>query len=305
QAVKNLKYNLTLDADKWDKADSIGKAKVSLLYAYLNYTFMPELSIEFGKNKLPYSRVSLTSSSTQLLIERPVSTEAAKKLFGTDNPYHQTALKFEGKVAEGIFGYALALADGWSNGETIQTGRKVFKAGQFVVGRIELSPPGWIEAKKSDAHLGKGQHLTLGINVAQQSNIEYKENAYDEDRKLTGFDVSAHYEGFTGQFETINWIVDSSDPAVGKKEPKGWYAQAGYFIAGLDIEPVARYEAYDQDSSVADKKEKTTTVGLNWYPKGHSLKLGINRAHTKYESAVDLANDSTKDVYQVQGQFYF
>ncbi|MEK7880816.1 MAG: porin [Deltaproteobacteria bacterium] len=309
QAVKNLKYNLTLDADKWDKVDSKGAtAKVALLYANINYTFMPEFSLEFGKNKLPYSRVSLTSSSAQLLIERPVSTEAAKKLFGgASDSYYQTALKAEGKVAEGIFGYALALADGWSNGETLYTGKTVFKTGQLIVGRIELSPPGWVEAKKSDAHLGKGKHLTLGVSAAQQNDIEYKSGLvyYDEDRKLTGIDVSAHYEGFTAQFERIGWTIDSSEPAVGKKEPKGWYAQAGYFIAGPDIEPVARYEDYDQNSKVANSKEKTTTVGLNWYPKGHSLKLGINRVHTTYESAVDLANDSSKDVYQVQGQFYF
>ncbi|HZX35932.1 MAG TPA: porin [Thermodesulfobacteriota bacterium] len=307
QAVKNLKYNLTLDADKWGKAEN--DDEVSLLYAYLNYTFMPELSVEFGKNKLPYSRVSLSSSSAQLLIERPVSTEAAKKLFGSDNPYYQTAFKVEGKIAGGVFNYALALADGWSNGETVYTApsKEVFKAGELIVGRMELSPPGWVEAKKSDAHLGKGKHLTLGVNAAVQNNIEYKENAFDEDRKLAGFDLSAHYEGFSAQFEKIGWTVDSSDPAIGKKEPKGWYAQAGYFIAGPDIEPVVRYEAYDQDSNVADKEEKTTTVGLNWYPKGHSLKFGINRAHTKYESAASghLANDSSKDVYQVQGQFYF
>ena len=307
QAVKNLKYNLTFDADKWDKVENTNK--VALLYAYINYTFMPELSLEFGKNKLPYSRVSLSSSSAQLLIERPVSTEAAKKLFGAGDPYYQTAFKVEGKIAGGVFNYAVALADGWSNAETIYTApsRKVFKAGELIVGRIELSPPGWVEAKKSDAHLGKGRHLTLGVNAAQQNNIEYKENAYDEDRKFTGIDVSAHYEGFTAQFERTGWTIDSSDPAVGKKEPKGWYAQAGYFIAGPDLEPVARYEVYDQNSDAANSKEKTTTVGLNWYPKGHSLKFGINRAHTKYESAASgyLANDSAKDVYQVQGQFYF
>src|SRR3972149_893900 len=220
--VKKLKYNLTLDADKWGKAENTDK--VALLYAYLNYTFAPEFSLEFGKNKLPYSRVSLSSSSAQLLIERPVSTEAAKKLFGAGDPYYQTAFKAEGKVSEGIFSYALALADGWSNAEAIHTtpSRKGVRAGELVVGRIELSPPGWVEAKKSDAHLGKGKHLTLGVNAAQQNNIEYKENAFDEDRKLAGFDLSAHYEGFTGQFENIGWAVDSVDPALGKKEPKGW-----------------------------------------------------------------------------------
>ena len=157
QAVKNLKYNLTFDADKWDKVENTNK--VALLYAYINYTFMPELSLEFGKNKLPYSRVSLSSSSAQLLIERPVSTEAAKKLFEQEIPIIRRRSRSRVRSREGVFNYAVALADGWSNAETIYTApsRKVFKAGELIVGRIELSPPGWVEAKKERCPSWQGQ----------------------------------------------------------------------------------------------------------------------------------------------------
>jgi hypothetical protein len=67
-----------------------------------------------------------------------------------------------------------------------------------------------------------------------------------------------------------------------------------------------RYEVYDQDSGSSDKKENTTTVGVNWYGKGHSFKLGLNWASTKYDNSATgwLTNSDKKDVIQIQGQLY-
>lgn len=305
--TKTLKYKLVLSADKWEKAGNTNAVKI--YYAYVEWEQSDEFALRVGKEKLPYSRVSLTSSSSQLLVERPASTEEAKKLFGPSSaePYHQPAVTIKGRVLDGVIGYEAAVADGWQNGEAVQTGRTVFKAGPFYGLRLEFSPPGWVEAKKSDAHLGKGRHLAVGVNAVNQGSIEYNENSFKEDRTLAGFDLSGHYEGVTGQFEYNRWKVDSDDPAIADKKPRGWYAQAGYFVSGLNIEPAVRYEVFDQDSSSSDKKEKTTSAGLNWYLKGHSLKVQANWVHTKYEANASgrLANDDTKDTFQLQGQMYF
>ena len=270
----------------------------------MDYSFLNELALRGGKAKLPYSRVSLTSSARQLLIERPVSTEAAKKIF---NDYYQPNLLLHGKIFEGILGYDLAYADGWEEGKTLRTGNTVHKADPLFAGRIEMSPPGWIEKKQSDAHLGKGRHLTLGIDYAIQNDIEYRENSFGEDRYLIGIDLSGHWEGIAAQFEYNQWEEDFSEPSKKSKEPKGWYVQAGYYIKGVNLEPVVRYEEYDQDSNASDKKEKIWTAGINWYLKGHSLKIGINWVHTDFESQASgrLADDDTKDVFQLQAQLYF
>lgn len=303
--TKTIKYNLTLTGDKWDKAGHTNE--IGIQYAYLEWEMDDAFALIFGKEKLPYSRVSLTSSSKQLIIERPVSTEAAKKLFGKSEAYYQPKIAAKGKFLEGVMGYELAVADGWQNGENIQTGLTVFKTSPVYAARIEFSPPGWTEPKKSDANLGKGKHLTLGIDYAAQAGIEYKENSYKEDRTLTGIDLSAHYESLTAQFEYNTWNVKFTDPSKKEQKPNGWYAQIGYFIDGPNIEPAVRYEVYDQDSNSSDKKETTATVGVNWYLKGHSLKLGLNWASTEYEKSASgwFANDNTKDIYQVQAQLYF
>src|SRR3989304_695116 len=61
--VKNLTYNLTFEGDKNSKAPGKASNEVKILYAYGNYKFADPLSVRFGKAKLPYSRVSITSSS--------------------------------------------------------------------------------------------------------------------------------------------------------------------------------------------------------------------------------------------------
>ena len=303
--VKDLKYNLVFEADKNGKFASSGSPtnEVKIQTANIDYKFNDSFGVRFGKAKLPYSRVSLTSSSKQLIVERPVSTEAAKKLF---DDYYQSHLMFSGKALEGLFGYNFAIGDGWEPNSTISTGTTVHKSSPLYIARFEVSPPGWVEASQSDAHLGKGKHLTIGANIASQKGIEYKTTADEEDRTLTGLDISGHWEGFTGQFEYNTWKAESTVSA-NSKEPKGWYLQAGYLIPDLNLEPVARYEVYDQDSNSSDKQEKTTTVGVNWYLKGHSMKIGLNRVSTEYDNSASgwLANADTKDTYQLQAQLYF
>ena len=310
---KNLKYDLTLEMDKNGTAgkaesatDNSNNQTFKVLYAYIDYKLADAANIRFGKAKLPYSRVSLTSSSKQLLIERPVSTEAGKKLF---NDYYQTNAMLHGSFAEGVIAYNFAVANGWenknsttSNGSTADT---VFTSGPLYVARVEVSPPGFVEKGKSDAWLGQGQHVTLGLSYAAQSSIRYNTASTSEDRTLMGADISAHFGGLTlqGEYTALKTDYETATDV----EPKGWYAQAGYFIPGINIEPVARYENFDQNGNAVDKKETDTTLGFNWYGQGHSFKIGANWVHSQYDKSASgyLANADKKDVYQVQAQMYF
>lgn len=120
----------------------------------------------------------------------------------------------------------------------------------------------------------------------------------------------ARAEGFLYESETDFYLrrkIDFTNPAQAKKEPRGWYAQAGYFIAGPNIEPAVRYEVYEQDSNLPDKEQKVTTAGLNWYIKGHGLKLMANYVMTKYDRSATgfLAGDDKTNVFQLLGQLYF
>ena len=304
--VKNLTYNLTLAADKDDqRSSSTGRNANSTFgvhYAYLDYKFADAASLLFGQYKLPLSRVSLSSSSKQLLVERPASTEDGKKLFGD---YEQTELMLHGKVAAGIFNYMLAIADGNDNNQA-GTGLTNPDGGSAYIGRLEFSLPGWTEKSKSDAHLGNGKHMTFGVHAGTQRGLKAFGSAVETNRKLQGADFSMHIGGFTAQAELNQWTI--SETALADVEPQGWYAQIGYLIPGVNIEPVARYEIYDRNgNATTDKEDTIRTVGFNWYFKGHSMKLGVNWAHTEFGAGnlTGTAPSTERDVYQVQTQIYF
>jgi len=304
--VKNLKYNLTLAADKDDQRSSStgrnGNATPGVHYAYLDYKFADAASVLFGQFKLPFSRVSLSSSSKQLLIERPASTEDGKKLFGD---YEQTELMVHGKVAGGIFNYMLAIADG---ADTNQAGTALTnpEGDPAYIGRLEFSLPGWTEKSKSDAHLGKGKHMVLGLHAGSQQGLKAFGTAAETDRDLKGADFSMHIGGFTAQAEYNQWAI--SQTGATDVEPQGWYAQLGYLIPVVNLEPAVRYEVYDRDSNATtDREDKLTTFGFNWYAKGHSVKVGLNWVHTEFGTGnLSGTSPSTeRDVYQLQTQIYF
>ena len=292
--AKNLKYGLVFEGDKTGKRGS-GK-DADIYYAYVNYKYSNAFNVRFGRNKLPYSRVSLTSSSRQLIIERPLSTEKGKKQF---RDYYQTNLMLHGKVGGGVFAYNIALADGYQNEDKVHSSEDVKKSDSLYVARIELSPPGWVEKKKKDSHLGNGRHLTLGLSTAAQNSIETITDK--QDRTLLGYDLSFHIGPITAQAEYIKWEVDS-DVAGNDKESDGWHLQAGYYIRGINVEPAVRYEVYNHDRDASgDNEEKVTSAGFNWYLQGHFVKLGANYVTHEFGKALDKKD---KNLIQVQGQVY-
>lgn len=306
--TKALTYNLTLAADRSSQATRTanggGGVNFDIHYAFLDYKFADPFRLRFGEYKLPLSRVSLSSSSKQLLVERPASTEAAKSFFGD---YEQTNLQAYGKLADGVFNYYLAIGDGTaapaSGTATNATG---VESDVAFVGRVELSPPGWVEKGKSDAHLGKGKHLTFGLHAGQQKGLKSLTSATETDRSLFGGDVSFHLGGFTAQAEYNTWKTETTGAA--NVEPEGWYVQLGYLIPGTSFEPAVRYETFDRNSSgTTDREDKITTAGFNWYFKGHSMKLGVNWVSTEFGrgNLTGSNPDDKQEVFQIQTQVYF
>lgn len=292
--TKNLKYKYVLEADKRFKEGK--KADASPLYALLDYQFSDSASLLFGQTKLPYSRVSLTSSSKQLMVERPFSTEAAKKHFGD---YNQPILMLHGQPADGLFTYAVATGDGNKEAANVESD-------PYLGARLTFSPPGWVEKKQSDAHLGKGRHLTFGVSYGRQDGQKTIGSSTETDRSLKGADVSFHLGGLTAQAEYIQFDTETTGSAA--VEAKGWYVQAGYFIPGANLEPAIRYEKYNQDdNATTDKEDKIITIGFNWYFKGHSMKLGVNymNRETAPGNLTVPGGDDEQKVLQVQTQLYF
>ena len=295
---ERLHYIVAFAADRWDQQGK--QPAVSLGYALFNYRFAKALNLQFGLAKLPYSRSLLTSSSKQLLIDRPAIADLAGRFY----KYFAPHLVVHGQRADGLLGYYLALTDGLQTGDSDRafSGQTTTQNGTPVTAlRLELSPPGWIEKRKSDAHLGTGRHLTFGLNIVWQDDLEL--TAIGRERRLLfGGDLSFHRENLSIGTEYIYMQRDGA----ARSETSGWYAQAGYFIKNRNLEPAARIGLIDKDLDTPDAKARTFTVGLNWYIEAHDLKLQANINHHRFDkNAREIRDKNSKTILQLQNQIYF
>lgn len=317
--TKDLKYNLVFIKGREGQAgrtSSTTDGSARLQNAFIDYKLSDTATIRFGKAKLPYSRSAATHYSKQMFVELASSVDGAKAQFGD---YFQPQAALSGGFMGDTLGYGLFVADGWEaganlNGKDDKDG-KVYRSATLYGARLEYSPPGFVETGRSDAHLGKGRHLTFSATGAAQKNIEYSTfngiaSTGSEDRTLTVFDVSGHLSGFTGQAEYLASAIEYTGHGLAKKRPKGWYAQAAYYINNVNIEPAVKYEIYDQDALAPEKKETNRTLGVNWYLKGHSLKASFNWIHSVLEDnavsglTVSGAKARTRDRYQLEAQLF-
>lgn len=315
---KSLKAKIVLSADKIDRDYNFrsGKKKrrdtdVRLKYAYLKWKFRDEISVLFGKKKKPYSRIALTSSSRQLLIERPFFIEDAKDWLGD---YDGLQLMVEGSFVKGIVRYMFAVSDGSSIEEKQEAGENVrseVSFGNFYALRIEFSPPGFVEKKKDDTGVGEkseGNVVSLGLSYAKNGNFDVDtdddvDNGYEvknESGEIFGMDLFGRFGLGVGvltfQLEYALMRYRKVD-----REESGWYAQTGYLVDALmgEVEPAFRYEF--QNIKYEGRKREVLTLGFNHYLDKHRLKWSYNVLFINNR----WSGGDDQTVHQLQAQLYF
>ena len=323
---KELELSITFDADRAgqdfdDSEREDPSSDVELRYLYADWTFADEFALKVGKHKLPFSRVSLTSSSRQLLIERPVSTETAKDGLGD---YQQPQLQVHGYLRGGTIGYYLAFSDGVNNLDELQDldndADEVRNEawGNAYIARLELSPVP--EKKKDDTGIGDKNHVTLGLNAGTQNNVKYATSAVSSaavDTWVMGADIAARYSIgagiLTGQAEYVKFRKNFAYKE--NETPKGRYAQLGYLLPGMilkgRLEPAVRYESFQQGRILnagvgKTHDERIYTAGFNHYLSEHNVKWSYNWVSTRFDAGVaETVNDRTRKIHQILLQFYF
>ncbi len=105
--------------------------------------------------------------------------------------------------------------------------------------------------------------------------------------------------GFVFEAEYDDYVEDFTDDSEDTLDGKGWYVQAGYLIFPK-IELALRYQELDPDNHLVSDKLMWTSLGVNYYIKGHSLKV-MGEYIFKNEQGEKIDNN----LFQVQLQFDF
>lgn len=111
-----------------------------------------------------------------------------------------------------------------------------------------------------------------------------RDNVFDGKRDGIGLDTQLTAGPFEIWAEGLRttWKPDSGRPKQ-EIESRGWYVQASAFVIPQKLQVVLKAEEFDPRRDIEIDSTETGTVGLNWYLKGHDLKLMANYLHVRSE----------------------
>ncbi len=276
-----------------------GEGGSRLLDATIGYTRFPLAEMTFGAQKVPFSKVALTSAANLQLVERPFSTRQIAT-FPPLVPDRQLGAVVSGDLigaaeyAVGVFNGNATLFRGDDNG------------GLLYVARVELHPLGTTGDAQAAFHPDddgfRRVRVALGGDVYFEDGAAGDQIAWSVDLTAKWRNLSLTAEFLQGHFEPASDPVRPPELA-GELDQRAFFAQAGYFLLPGRLELAARFEHWDTNTDSDDPTDlQAYTGGMNLYLLRDRIKAQIQYTHRREpNSDGELENDT--GVLQLQARF--
>jgi phosphate-selective porin OprO/OprP len=298
-----------------------GGSSPSIVDAYLNYRFRPELQLRAGRFKVPVGLEYLQSDTVTAFAERSLVTDLV--------PGRDLGFQLGGDIAGGVASYAVGVFNGV--GDARNSSNSDFEDHREVAGRLFFQP------FKNNPKLAAFQGLGLGVGASfgnTSSNATGLPNnsgfatdgqqtffAYTNGVVANGdhFRISPQASYYYGPFSLLGEYALSEQRVSRSTAPRtsatlrntGWGITAGWVLTGESaafngvtprkpfsiadggwgaFQLVGRYAALDIDDKTfplyADPLASATEarawgVGLNWYL-NKNFKLATSYHHTDF-----------------------
>ncbi len=219
-----------------------------------------------GKQKLPFLREELTSSSKLIAVERGLVTE-----YFTLNRAEGVQLDWTNNDNVKA---AVAISDG-ANTETSDFGAD--DTDFAVTARADLKLMGDWEAAKDDvAWQGQDNALFVGAALHYQTGDNNNADVTSAVADYFSWTVDALYEnggGLSASAALVGGHIDPDASGAGDRDMYGLQLTGAYNIDDK-WQPFVRWEWIDQDDpTVAEDNLQAITFGVNRYVRGHNVKL--------------------------------
>lgn len=261
-----------------------------LTQARLAYTFLPEVTVEAGVVRVPFSKSAIQSSAEVMFTERPLSVERLV-------PDRQPGIAVYGAFLGGLASYRA----GVFNGAAVnRMGLGNDHPGMLYAGRIALSPLGALRPGQSDLQRGPIR-VELAGNAFYDQAAAFDAMAYGGDLSFQGYGASLLVE-YIAQSRTPRSQPIVSPALNDKTGRTGLIAQASYLFWTDGLEVAVRGERVDDNDNVQDVGDfDALAAGLHWYAAGLDLRFDLDWYHRIERFEPTLANDSV--VLSTQGRF--
>ena len=297
-------YNFEL---KVDGTGQFNKApNMQLEHAWFTFPVAGNgLTLRVGLEDDVYSRNALTSDSKLLLMDRSQIKEALTRIGVTDNTI---GMLIYGRPMEGHITYSAGVFDNlgfnFANNPDAALARR--SDGAMWVGRVaydflEPANPAGSYDDYSSSYLDGKTRLTLGANVAHVSQAEVRDDKLSVSTYGADLFFGVGPVSFEAEYDKYSEKLTTN--GKGTIEGDGWYVQGGVLVTPK-LELALRYQTLDQSGddhpeSIGDKID-WTSIGVNYYFKGHDFKL-----QAEYTLKSEDINPIDNDVLSVQLQLSF
>ncbi|HTV43040.1 MAG TPA: porin [Candidatus Sulfotelmatobacter sp.] len=329
----NFDYNFTPE---------FGGTSPQILDAYVNYHYVPEIQLQFGKFKPPVGLEALQPDIYTFLNERSLATDLV--------PYRGIGAEFHGTAA-GAVDYAAGVFNGLPDYTTttinVNEDNNVAFAGRIFVSPFKqttISPlkgfgvgvSGSYERDNTDAG---ASGLTPGFTTdGQQKFFTYASSTVPDGRHWRVSPQGYYYWGplgFMGEYVISDQTVEKTTAPVAKDDlhNKAWEVSGGWVLTGepdsyngviprhpFSIENrgwgawqiVGRYARLNVDDlafstfgATGAAQAEAWAVGLNWYLNA-DLRANLSYAHTAFSGgAATVVTSHPEDVLFTRVQLAF
>lgn len=278
------------------KLDGTGRfgsgASAQIENAWLRFDLGPDVALRVGFGDAPFSRDALTSDSKLLQIDRSMIKDSLSSVGFADNTI---GLILYGRPLEGQVEWYVGLLDNLAyEGGAGRQADELMTQARVVYNFLDPAPArGYGDYRSS--YVGDGQRLAVGLSAGRLGNALQGGTRHD----ITGLGADVFFNSgpASAQAEYGRYsrsIEGGADAAVA-----GGFVQGG-FLVSPQVELTARYQRLDPDSETDNDAFEWSSVGANFYLRGHNLKI-----QTDYTFRTEQAGEVANDRLQVQLQLDF
>ena len=267
-------FDFRLELDLAGSLANTTGLRAQMTDGYINWNRFTAANVKAGQFKTPFGFEQLYGDPRLLTIERSMVNDRLTLS-------RQIGAQVGGDLADKRVSYAIGAFNGNSVNNNFNDN------GKFTwVGRLSGIP--WQHGSGDGAmswSVGANGFTSEDTALAEPSEFRFDstpataaaDNLFTGKRRGAGLDT----EILAGPFELwvealqVRWEPDSNRPRA-QLDSGGWYVQASLYAVPKKLQLVAKYETFDPDRDTGKNETNTGTLGLNYYIKGHDLKLMLD-----------------------------
>lgn len=259
--------------------------RAQLTDAYITWNRYPAANVRFGQFKTPFGFEQLYGDPRLYTIERSLVNDRLTLS-------RQLGVQAAGDLFEKRLTYGVGAFNGNGANNNFNDDDHF-----LIAGRLAGVPwQGKLFGQRASWGVGGGFYQSDDSSVSPGPEFNFDSTPSTPDRDGT-FAGKRHGLGFDsqlqcgrvelwGEYLQTKWEADSRRPQP-SVESEGWYAQGAVYVIPDKLQLVLKLDSFDPLQEIENNTTQTGTAGLNWYLKGHDLKLQLDYLRVQIDGQED------------------